>query len=76
MITTLVRVVKCSQRDAIDFVTNTDREGRVVVKCSTFQHCTELKTDIERFTARHGNRPLKVILCQLYPSSLEPTKEG
>jgi hypothetical protein len=60
VITTLARVIKCSQRDAIEFVTNIDREGRAVVKCSTFQHCSELKTDIERFTARHGNRPLKV----------------
>lgn len=60
VITTLARVIKCSQRDAIEFVTSVDREGRAVVKCSTFQHCNELKTDIERFTARHGNRPLKV----------------
>lgn len=60
VINTLARVIKCSQRDAIEFVTNIDREGRAVVKCSNFQHCTELKADIERFTSRHGNRPLKV----------------
>ncbi|XP_066999318.2 E3 ubiquitin-protein ligase UBR2 isoform X2 [Anabrus simplex] len=62
VITTLVRVIKCPQKDAIDYVTNIDREGRAVVKCSTFQHCTELKTEIERFTSRHGNRPLKVLV--------------
>uniref|UniRef100_A0A1B6DEC1 E3 ubiquitin-protein ligase n=1 Tax=Clastoptera arizonana TaxID=38151 RepID=A0A1B6DEC1_9HEMI len=60
VINTLARVIKCSQRDAIEFVTNIDREGRAVVKCSTFQHCTELKIEIERYTSRHGNRPLKV----------------
>ncbi|XP_044730986.1 E3 ubiquitin-protein ligase UBR2 isoform X2 [Chrysoperla carnea] len=60
VISTLARVIKCSQRDAIEFVTNIDREGRAVVKCSTFQHCTELKTEIEKYTSRHGNRPLKV----------------
>lgn len=62
VINTLARVIKCTQRDAIDFVTNIDREGRAVVKCSTFQHCTELKTDIEKFTSRHGTRPLKVLV--------------
>lgn len=66
VITTLARVIKCSQRDAIEFVTNIDREGRAVVKCSTFQHCSELKTDIERFTARHGNRPLKVLVVHAH----------
>ena len=62
VINTLARVIKCTQRDAIEYVTNIDREGRAVVKCSTFQHCNELKTEIERFTARHGNRPLKVVI--------------
>ncbi|XP_069676845.1 E3 ubiquitin-protein ligase UBR2 isoform X3 [Periplaneta americana] len=66
VISTLARVIKCSQRDAIEFVTNIDREGRAVVKCSTFQHCNELKTDIERFTARHGNRPLKVLVVHAH----------
>ncbi|KAJ9589000.1 hypothetical protein L9F63_017695 [Diploptera punctata] len=66
VITTLARVIKCTQRDAIEYVTNIDREGRAVVKCSTFQHCNELKTEIERFTARHGNRPLKVLVVHAH----------
>ncbi|PSN37650.1 E3 ubiquitin-protein ligase UBR2 [Blattella germanica] len=67
VINTLARVIKCSQRDAIEYVTNIDREGRTVVKCSTFQHCNELKTEIERFTARHGgNRPLKVLVVHAH----------
>ncbi|XP_049790695.1 E3 ubiquitin-protein ligase UBR2 [Schistocerca nitens] len=66
VITTLSRVIKCSQKDAIDYVTNIDREGRAVVKCSTFPHCKELKAEIERFTARHGNRPLKVLVVHAH----------
>lgn len=66
VINTLARVIKCSQRDAIEFVTNIDREGRAVVKCSTFQHCTELKQEIERFTSRHGNRALKVLVVHAH----------
>ncbi|XP_046748290.1 E3 ubiquitin-protein ligase UBR2 [Diprion similis] len=62
VINTLSRLIKCSHRDAIEFVTNIDREGRAVVKCSTFEHCAELKSEIERFTSRHGNRPLKVLV--------------
>lgn len=60
MINTLSKIVKCSQKDAIEYVTNIDREGRAVVKCSMFQQCQELKTEIERFTSKHGNQPLKV----------------
>lgn len=60
VINTLTKVIKCSQKDAIDFVTNIDREGRAVVKCSTFQHCTELKSEVEHFTGRNALRPLKV----------------
>ncbi|CAB0016925.1 unnamed protein product [Nesidiocoris tenuis] len=60
VISTLARVIKCSQRDAIEFVTNIDREGRTVVKMSRFEHCHELKNEIEKFTSRHGTRPLKV----------------
>lgn len=66
VINTLARVIKCSQRDAIEFVTNIDREGRAVVKCSTFQHCTELKQEIERFTSRHQHRPLKVLVVHAH----------
>ncbi|XP_014224487.1 E3 ubiquitin-protein ligase UBR2 [Trichogramma pretiosum] len=62
VIVTLTRVIKCSQRDAIEYVTNIDREGRAVVKCSGFQHCQDLKVEIERFTNRHSNRPLKVLV--------------
>ncbi|KAK9886902.1 hypothetical protein WA026_019159 [Henosepilachna vigintioctopunctata] len=66
VISTLSRVLKCNQRSAIAFVTNIDREGRAVVKCSDFQHCNELRTEIEKYTSRHGNKPLKVIVSHAY----------
>lgn len=61
VISTLTRVIKCNQKIAIEYVTNIDREGRAVVKCSTFQHCNEVKAEIEKFTSRQG-KPLKVLV--------------
>lgn len=60
VINTLVRSLKCTQKDAIEFVTNIDREGRAAVKCSNFSICEDLKSEIEKYTSRHGNRPIKV----------------
>ncbi|KAH9628503.1 hypothetical protein HF086_017329 [Spodoptera exigua] len=47
VITTLVRVTKCNQRDSLELVSLIDREGRALVKCNSFQVCDKLKTDIE-----------------------------
>ncbi|CAH1114121.1 unnamed protein product [Psylliodes chrysocephalus] len=66
VISTLTKVLKCNQRSSTEFVTNIDREGRAVVKCSTFQHCSDLKQDIEKYTSRHGNKPLKVLVNHAY----------
>ncbi|XP_044749932.1 E3 ubiquitin-protein ligase UBR2 [Coccinella septempunctata] len=66
VISTLSRVLKCNQRSAIAFVTSIDREGRAVVKCSDFQSCNELRTEIEKYTSRHGNKPLKVIVSHAH----------
>lgn len=66
VITTLVRVLKCSQRDAVEYVNNVDREGRAVVRCSLFRQCNELRSDIERFTSRHSNKPLKVLVLHTH----------
>lgn len=66
VINTLTRVIKCTQRTAIEYVTNIDREGRAVVKCSNFQHCNDLKAEIERYTSRHGNKPLKVLVVHAH----------
>lgn len=62
VITTLTRTIKCDQRTSIEYVTNIDREGRAIVKCSNFIACNELKTEIQRFTSRPGNTPLSVLV--------------
>lgn len=62
VITTLTRFIKCPQRESIDYVTSIDREGRAVVKCAGFVHCKDLKEEIEKFTSRHGGKPLKTVV--------------
>lgn len=53
VIQTLTRIVGCAQKDAVEYVTSIDREGRAVVKCSSFQSCLQLKDEIEK----QGTRP-------------------
>ncbi|XP_076273647.1 ubr1 ubiquitin ligase isoform X2 [Rhynchophorus ferrugineus] len=66
VISTLTRVLKCHQRTSTEYVTNIDREGRAVVKCSSFQTCLETQLEIEKHTSRHGTRPLKVLVNHAY----------
>jgi len=37
VINTLSRVLKCNQKTSTEFVTNIDKEGRTIVKCSEFK---------------------------------------
>lgn len=60
VISTLSRAIDCSQKEAIDFATTIDREGRSIVKCCPFQICSQVKGVIERITSRHGSKPLRV----------------
>lgn len=60
VIQTLSRAIECSQKDAIEFATTIDREGRSIVKCSLFPACSQVKNVIERITSRHGSKPLRV----------------
>ena len=60
VIATLGRAIECSQKEAIDFATTIDREGRSIVKCSaSFQTCSSVKATIERITGRNQAKPLK-----------------
>ncbi|XP_047998255.1 LOW QUALITY PROTEIN: E3 ubiquitin-protein ligase UBR1 [Leguminivora glycinivorella] len=72
VITTLTRVMKVNHRDAVELVSLIDREGRALVKCSSFQVCDRLKNDIEictamfeRFTSRTGPA-LKVLVMHAH----------
>ncbi|XP_055625385.1 E3 ubiquitin-protein ligase UBR1 [Toxorhynchites rutilus septentrionalis] len=64
VIQTLTSIVKCTQKEAIEYVTSIDREGRAVVKCASFEVCKKLKEDIEnkviRSTMTTKSSPLKV----------------
>ncbi|MPC24348.1 E3 ubiquitin-protein ligase UBR2 [Portunus trituberculatus] len=60
VINTLEKAISCSQKDAVAFATSIDREGRCIVKCSNFQHCSQTKSTMEKQTSRGGVRPLKV----------------
>lgn len=52
VINTLTRIVGWQQKDAVEYVSTIDREGRAVVKCSSFQSCIKLKNDIENQSLR------------------------
>ena len=60
VISTLSRAIDCTQKEAIDYATTIDREGRSIVKVAQFNSCANIKTIIERITSRHGSKPLKV----------------
>uniref|UniRef100_A0A1W7R9B1 E3 ubiquitin-protein ligase n=1 Tax=Hadrurus spadix TaxID=141984 RepID=A0A1W7R9B1_9SCOR len=62
VIQTLGRAIGCNQKEATDFATVIDREGRCIVKCSNFTACNQVRHIIERVTSRHGSQPLKVIV--------------
>lgn len=62
VIQTLHRAIECGQKEAIEFATAIDREGRSVVRCSQFKTCDAAKQCIERLTSRHGAKPLKVMV--------------
>lgn len=65
VIMTLTRVMKCDHRDSVELVTLVDREGRALIKCSSFQVCDKLKNDIETYTSQHGPT-LKVLVMHAH----------
>ncbi|KAI4462435.1 ubiquitin ligase e3 alpha-related [Holotrichia oblita] len=60
------RVIKCSKEIAAKYVMNIDHEGRAIIKCSNFQHCTNLKAKIERYALKHDYKPLKVLVLPVH----------
>lgn len=63
VINTLERAIDCSQKDAVAFATSIDREGRCIVRCSSFQQCSQTKNVMEKQTSRGSGRPLRVQVC-------------
>lgn len=73
--------MKCVQKEAIEYVTGIDREGRAVVKCASFAACVKLKNEIEKKALRSNVntkiQPLKVaifhkkaVACQSFAMQL------
>ena len=60
VIQALQRSLDVGSREAVDLATCIDREGRSIVRCSSFQACNAAKTAIERNTSRLPPRALKV----------------
>ena len=67
VIQTLTRSIHCSPKQAMEFATMIDREGRAVIKCSKFVPCKTVREGIERTTKRNGSKPLK---CEVMQSQL------
>lgn len=66
VIQNLIKTIKCTHKDAVDYVTRIDREGQAVVKCSTFDVCHKLKLEIEKQSVRAlvqtKIQPLRVVI--------------
>uniref|UniRef100_T1JGA7 E3 ubiquitin-protein ligase n=1 Tax=Strigamia maritima TaxID=126957 RepID=T1JGA7_STRMM len=62
VINTLHRAIDCPQKEAIDFATMIDREGRSIVRCDRLKQCEEARLSIEKSTTRHGGKALKVLV--------------
>lgn len=60
VIKTLQRAIDCVEKEAIDYATLVDREGRSIVKCSSFNDCNHVKGLVERITSHHSPKPLRV----------------
>ncbi|XP_021345433.1 E3 ubiquitin-protein ligase UBR2-like isoform X2 [Mizuhopecten yessoensis] len=60
VIVALQRAVDCTQKEAVEFATTVDREGRSNVRSGNFSSCEKARNVIEHNTSRHGNKPLKV----------------
>lgn len=68
MIGSLSRAIEASEREAVEFATTIDREGRAIIKIEGFTECSQVKHAVERITSRNGGRPLKTIVmtCSLF----------
>lgn len=82
VISTLTSTIKCEQKEAVEYVTSIDRDGRTVIKCASFAACIKLKNEIEKKGLRAAisntkSQPLKVaifhkntVACQTFALQL------
>ncbi|XP_052769327.1 E3 ubiquitin-protein ligase UBR2-like isoform X1 [Mya arenaria] len=60
VISTLQKAVNCSHKEAVDYATTVDREGRSSVTYGSFAECEKARNLVERQTSRYGGKALKV----------------
>ncbi|XP_078001009.1 E3 ubiquitin-protein ligase UBR2-like [Glandiceps talaboti] len=60
VIDTLKKAIDCTHKEAVEFATVVDREGRSSVCNGNFRLCEQARSIIQRSTSRHGNKALKV----------------
>eukprot|EP00106_Octopus_bimaculoides_P013402 XP_014780844.1 PREDICTED: E3 ubiquitin-protein ligase UBR2-like [Octopus bimaculoides] len=60
VINTLQKAVDCSAKQAADFSTTVDREGRSGIKTGGFIVCDKARKHIEQMSSRGSSKPLKV----------------
>lgn len=60
VISTLQKAVECTQKQAADFSTTIDREGRSGVRIGPFSVCDKTRRTIEQMSSRGSSKPLKV----------------
>jgi len=66
VISSLTRAIICQKKEAKEFASLVDREGRTMVKVSTFEECINVKNTIEKATKRsHSSIPLKCEVMQI-----------
>jgi E3 ubiquitin-protein ligase UBR2 len=61
----LLRAIGCTQKQAMDYATIIDREGRSVIKCGQFLECNSACTILDTMTRRPGPKPLKCHVMEL-----------
>ncbi|GAB6018583.1 hypothetical protein CHUAL_000274 [Chamberlinius hualienensis] len=62
VIRALMRAINCTQKEAVELATAVDREGRAIIRCRTLRECNSTKETVEKFTAHHIPKPLRVVV--------------
>ncbi|GAB1601270.1 E3 ubiquitin-protein ligase UBR2-like isoform X2 [Argonauta hians] len=60
VISTLQKAVDCSAKEAADYSTTVDREGRSGIKTGGFHICDKARKQVEQLSSRGSSKPLKV----------------
>lgn len=66
VISSLIRAIPCQTKDAKEFASLVDREGRTAVKVGRFEDCKKVKSIVERSTSRSTlAKPIKCEVIQM-----------